>query len=376
MRRPDYDFVRKTLRGLDRPDTGWQSLAKKMVLKSLHAPIISLWGKHFEQTEPGLFERVMNAEFGWKERGDLPYEEWFESKTKWLYDDFVFLAEDYWKDHADVRKGPVRKWVYFVKGSNEDHPLSTELEEDAFSCNFIQRMLADSDTPEDRIFDLDSRDFYYGLCVVSFLDKGEWTDPAILGTYCFWIPDLDHPIYTPSEKEEIIAFQGDLGDLRPRWYYFPTKSTEDFYIHNSIPEVSQKEGGDCTAKTLTEVGSMHRYLKYGNRHAVEVLLNPKKLAKSKSNLANRDRPWNTASGPHVLLLDRMPATQKEGTGTHASPKPHRRRGYWRTLSHPRYRHHPQYQQKIYVKPSFVGPRQTTYEGNIYRLVQPLEEKLL
>jgi len=114
------------------------------------------------------------------------------------------------------------------------------------------------------------------------------------------------------------------------------------------------------------------HLKYGDKHAVEVT--PSKTPKINPVL-KRDRPWVGASGPQVLLLDRMPATQSEGTGTHASPKPHRRRGHWKTLSHPRFRHHPQYQKKIYVKPSFVGPRQVSYEGNIYRLVETLENAL-
>ena len=121
------------------------------------------------------------------------------------------------------------------------------------------------------------------------------------------------------------------------------------------------------------VHNLMRYIKYGDKHAVEVVSEkPPKAAKS---IISRNRPWLAAKGPRVLLLDRMPTTQGPGTGTHASPKPHRRRGHWKTLSHPRYRHHPQYQKKIYVKPSFVGPRQTTYEGNIYRLVQPLEEAI-
>ena len=115
------------------------------------------------------------------------------------------------------------------------------------------------------------------------------------------------------------------------------------------------------------------HIKYGSKHVVEVTPTPDKLAKAKRNPANRKRPWNKASGPHVLLLDRMPTEKTESMGTHASPKPHRRRGHWKTLSHPRFRHHPQYQKKIYVKPSFVGERQVTYEGNIYRLVEPLEE---
>ena len=114
------------------------------------------------------------------------------------------------------------------------------------------------------------------------------------------------------------------------------------------------------------------YLKYGDKHAVEVL--PAKKKKPHPTLV-RDRPWLGSSGPRVLLLDRMPTTQSQGTGTHASPKPHRRRGHWKTLSHPRFRHHPQYGKKIYVKPSFVGPRQVSYEGNIYRLIEPLDDAL-
>lgn len=119
-------------------------------------------------------------------------------------------------------------------------------------------------------------------------------------------------------------------------------------------------------------GGLMSHLKYGDKHAVEVT--PNKATKV-SSVMKKERPWSGATGPHVLLLDRMPTTQTEGTGTHASPKPHRRRGHWKTLSNPRFRHHPQYQRKIYVKPSFVGPRQVSYEGNIYRLVQPIEETL-
>ena len=131
-----------------------------------------------------------------------------------------------------------------------------------------------------------------------------------------------------------------------------------------------------TAHAQWTYGGMVRlmtYLKYGDKHLVEVTAaQPHK--KQRNNELTKKRPWLNATGPHMLLLDRMPATQKEHQGgTHASPKPHRRRGHWKTLQHPKYRHHPQYQKQIYVKPSFVGPRQVTYEGNIYRLVEPIEK---
>ena len=117
------------------------------------------------------------------------------------------------------------------------------------------------------------------------------------------------------------------------------------------------------------------YIKYGDKHVVEASPTPDKLAKAKRNPVNRKRPWAKSSGPHVLLLDRMPTEKTEFTGAHASPKPHKRRGYWKTLRDPIYRHHPQYQKQIFVKPCFVGDKQVTYEGNIYRLVEPLEDEV-
>jgi hypothetical protein len=142
---------------------------------------------------------------------------------------------------------------------------------------------------------------------------------------------------------------------------FKGKSEFDRYIKG----LSQQAG-----QFYVYVMRLMNYLKYGDKHLVEVT--PSKPPK-KNPALHKKRPWAGATGPRILFLDRMPTTQSESTGTHASPKPHRRRGHWKTLRHPRFRHHPQYQQKIYCKPSFVGPRQVNYEGNIYRLVQPLED---
>lgn len=123
---------------------------------------------------------------------------------------------------------------------------------------------------------------------------------------------------------------------------------------------------------IQTVQAMHIWLKESDKHPVEVT--PVKQNTKKTAL-NKNAPWRRATGPRILFLDRMPTTQTESTGTHASPKPHQRRGHWRELSHPRYRHHPQYQQKIWVKPSFIGPEQAEYEGNLYRLIKPLDEIL-
>ena len=157
----------------------------------------------------------------------------------------------------------------------------------------------------------------------------------------------------------------------------PTNECEDYYELQSWKD--PKTGGqfiesltDVAMRVLRGVRGLNNYLKYEDKHLVEVL--PAKPKKQRNTPLTKNRPWLNATGPHVLLLDRMPTTQREHQGgTHASPKPHRRRGHWKTLQHPKYRHHPQYQKKIYIKPSFVGPSETKYQGNIYRLVQPIED---
>ena len=352
MRRPDYDFVRQALRKLDKPNQACRSpLLKKLMLESLHAPVISLWEKPFEQTEPAMFSDG---------REEYTEQEAYELTTSWLYDDFVFLSQGRWTDDTTEEKGPIKHWVYFIKNSGS-HPLQEALADDAIACSWFQNILPDPDTPSGKLYQANADHFYYALTACSNFIHGKWTAPTALGIYWFWFPDPDDEMYSVNSEGE------------PKWLFGTTKSTEDFYARLAFSEDEGAEMTNSAANQLTKVVELHAYLKYGDRHAVEVLPSADKLAKAKRNPANRTRPWNTASGPHVLLLDRMPGTQREGPGTHASPRPHRRRGHWKTLQHPRYRHHPQYQKKIYCKPSFVGPRQVNYEGNIYRLVQPIDE---
>jgi len=159
-----------------------------------------------------------------------------------------------------------------------------------------------------------------------------------------------------------------------------TAMSEDKHVCSMNTEGAEEFWGDqidglaqwALNTTLHSFG-IWAYCKYGDKHMVEVVPTKPKSKQARRSALNKSRPWNSSTGPHILFLDRMPTTQSGGgTGSGTSPKPHRRRGHWKTLSHPRFRHHPQYGRQIYVKPSFVGPRQVTYEGNIYRLVEPLE----
>jgi len=121
---------------------------------------------------------------------------------------------------------------------------------------------------------------------------------------------------------------------------------------------------ESVAGLLTSVQMMHNWLKVCERHPVSVT----PTSRPKPSPLDKKRPWRRATGPSILLLDKMPSQATESTGAGSSKRPHRRRGHWRTLSHPKYRHHPQYQQKIWVKPAFIGPLEEVHQGNLYRLV--------
>lgn len=152
-----------------------------------------------------------------------------------------------------------------------------------------------------------------------------------------------------------------------------TDGSEEYWVDSTGKTIDKglKEHAAMATQLLLDV---FLYSKYGERHAVEKT-SAKPKTKVKTQL-NSKRPWTTATGPHILFLDRLPTNKPNAeTGTGTPKKPHRRRGHWRILQDPRYRHHPQYGKRIYVKPSFIGPEQTIYEGNIYKLIKPLDEIL-
>lgn len=152
----------------------------------------------------------------------------------------------------------------------------------------------------------------------------------------------------------------------------PTEGTEIIAERFGIKDTSTSGMTQHVQNTCAFERMVCSHAKYGDKHMVEVM--PSKPKPRVKTPLNAKRPWKSATGPHILFLDRMPTTpSQDGVVQSGTKSPHRRRGHWRTLEHPRFRHHPQYGKKIYVKPSFIGPQQTEYQGNIYKLIQPLNE---
>ena len=325
MKRPDIDIVRRALKK-GRHVLGDLDGIEKIIKLGLNLPLVHLADEFFVDTPMGQpLQQTMAAEETL--RADLPepvFDEWvihvkeqvrLEDKTK------RGLASN---GTPSVTRG-ANIWACFL---NSDNPSLFELD------GYPKEVWEDREA---------NQHVKFALVIVEYIGE-----PF---TYVWegWV--------------SVVPDEGTKATVTS----LPTKGCEDYW-GDSLDGMASHACNTYDRSLLTWL-----YAKYGDKHMVEVLpTKPKSKAEKRSSL-NKTRPWNVASGPKILFLDRMPTTQSEGTGTHASPKPHRRRGHWKTLRHPRYRHHPQYQQKIYCKPSFVGPRQVSYEGNIYRLVQPLED---
>ena len=324
MQRPDREIIQRALKG-GRNVLGDTTNLGEILKLALDKPLVSMTDTYFDQTPVGQFEQKLRD----NDSALLPEP---------VFDEWVLQTRE--------------------QGALVNSPIDDELE---YYSATVWACFLDFECPQ-----LMALKHYPDH---AFEGKQREAMSVFGGKYCVVLIQYD-------DQPSVYVWQG-WTHLKPK----NADSPRDSLLCNAISSPSSKDywGERITGLVTRAKWAFHNslltwmYAKYGDKHIVEVV--PTKAKAQKKSSLHKNRPWTTASGPHILFLDRMPTTQKEGTGTHASPKPHRRRGHWKTLNHPRFRHHPQYQQKIYVKPSFVGPRQTTYEGNIYRLVQPLEERL-
>ena len=326
MKRPDSDIVRRALTG-GKGVLGDTTNLNKLIEMSMNEPLISMTESLFDETPIGKFSQNLEKNGYTQEAPEPVFNEW----AMQLRHRGRMTSQD------GIINYTSRVWGCFLDATRPDLTCLKDYPRDLF----------------------DGQASWNGFDAAEVMDEHRGKYLVMLCAY------EGDPFIFVWQGWAFLNYDGD----RFRTKVISASDTLEYWGE-------KRTGLEQHATHLHETSLVTwAYAKYGDKHLVEVApVNSQAGSKKKSPL-NKGKPWRAASGPNILLLDRMPATQKPGCGTHASPKPHRRRGHWKTLSHPRYRHHPQYQKKIYCKPSFVGPRQTTYEGNIYRLVQPLEETI-
>lgn len=140
---------------------------------------------------------------------------------------------------------------------------------------------------------------------------------------------------------------------------------------------------DMYIAAITMLMVFMKYVKESDDYPVEVrevnarpLLEPTSKAAAMKDRAKGATLKHVIAGPKIIYLDKLPVvtvrpatSNPVGGGQGKSKKGHHRIGHWKTLTHPKYANHPKYLvfKGVYVKAAWVGPTETVYEGNIYKL---------
>lgn len=105
--------------------------------------------------------------------------------------------------------------------------------------------------------------------------------------------------------------------------------------------------------------------------------NQQRLVKVVDQPAVKDRKTarkstNTKYGAksHYIYLDGPPAhvVNQEADGeAKRSVRGHARKAHWRRLTHPKFKNHPKFGQRVRVRATWVGPTEWADQGKIYTL---------
>ena len=81
------------------------------------------------------------------------------------------------------------------------------------------------------------------------------------------------------------------------------------------------------------------------------------------------KPWQRSDLASIVYLNKLPTKQRKPLGGHHnSPYSHPRRGTWRRLDHECFKKHPQYKDKIWIKPTWVGPKESIVNNITYKVL--------
>lgn len=96
-----------------------------------------------------------------------------------------------------------------------------------------------------------------------------------------------------------------------------------------------------------------------------------KQKKSKHGKLHQPKSWKRDDLSTIVYLNALPEEKEKSApkgGHHSSPRRHQRRGHERKLTHEKYKNHPKYGQKIWVKPAWVGKTETVCNGVTYKVL--------
>ena len=192
--------------------------------------------------------------------------------------------------------------------------------------------------------------------VSGFIEK--YADETLLNI-CFVCENIPKPLL------HFVIYKLDDGTM------FTTKEYND-YLENQM--ASDSEFVKCVAK-LTEC-----YLNYANlfledlinaeEHMVEEVRELTTKQQKRAMKSSKHVPWTREDLVTVRLI-KLEDAKRVGRrvnhgGTHASPRPHVRRGHFATLRHNRFKEN--IGKRVWVRQAWVGDREWVFNGSQYRVV--------
>lgn len=188
---------------------------------------------------------------------------------------------------------------------------------------------------------------------------------------CFVWLDINRAKKDINGSYDIIISTSN-NTVLPRW----TSKRELFTNHLSIYTIS------LVARILAFVDYQARQYRYGMLKLPVITAQEEFSRKIKNNSLSGKHPVAPSSyhkkrdvgGGRIVFLDKLPKANYKGSGQSdvlGTPKEgHPRRGHYRLLYNPCYANHPMYCNPvgIFIRPTWVGPKTTIYEGFTYTVI--------
>jgi len=83
------------------------------------------------------------------------------------------------------------------------------------------------------------------------------------------------------------------------------------------------------------------------------------------------KPWQRGDLASIVFLNKLPTKSQPSEakgGHHASPRYHQRRGHTRIMRSDRYKDNPNFGKPMYIKPMWVGKRESVVNGTTYKVI--------
>ena len=173
----------------------------------------------------------------------------------------------------------------------------------------------------------------------------------------------------------MVNYDFDTGDIGPAavpWFLYNVTTKKKVSLTTDDP-AAMANSKEAEALSKLTAAWLHD-LSFFSEWAYTRDLYPVIKRSSTPDPRDKQQTYRRTDLPRLVYLNKLPTPSSGGHqgGTHASPCLHQRRGHYKTLKHPKFQNHPKYgvENGVYVRPAWVGDRETVHEGNRYTVIVP------